>query len=72
MTGTFHRILKSQQTWYIASSPLSHTQVLFFQGVKFAPTTPEKMEYTAENSQKSTPTTEKKELKKGMEKEIGL
>jgi len=40
--------------------------------VKFAPTSPERLGYTAENSQISTPTTEKKELKKGIEKEIGL
>jgi len=69
--GTLRKILKSQQTCYIALSHLSHTPVIF-QGVKFAPTSPERLGYTAENSQISTPTTEKKELKKGIEKEIGL
>jgi len=71
VTGTLRRILKSQQTWCIALSPLSCTPVIF-QGVKFASTAPERLEYTAENLQISTPTTEKKELKRGVEKEIGL
>jgi len=66
VTGTFCRILKSQQTSYI-----THTPVIF-QGVKFASTSPERLEYTTENSQVLTLTTDKKEMEKGVAKEIGL
>lgn len=45
---------------------------VIFQGVKFAMTSPERLEYTAEHSLRSTPIAGKKEMEKDIIEKIGL
>lgn len=56
----------------IVEVELSTNSSSFFQGVKFAVTSPERLEYTAEHSQILTPTTDKKKVEKEIKGEIGL
>ena len=49
---------------------LNHNTYVF-QGVKFAVSSPERLEYTAEHSLISTPRTDKKEMEKNVAQKIG-